>query len=115
MNLYVIFPEYLFYQPKRKYNGQPDHWWLRSPYYDGYAYLVYPDGYVSYNNHNVRNSYGQADYWWLRSPNLSGVGKAGIAFYVGSDGNIYGYWRVDYVSDSYGLSSYISIYSITPS
>ena len=62
-----------------------------------YAYYVRTGGsVVSTDDYIYSNSYG------TRSPNLSGVGKAGIAYYVGSDGNIYGYWRVDYVSDSYG-------------
>ena len=57
------------------------------------------------------SSYGQADYWWLRSPG----NFYHIAFFVNSSGdvdrtNYYGVWE-----DSYGLSSYISIYSITPS
>ena len=63
----IIFPEYLFYQPKRKYNGQPDYWWLRSPgsASTGDAYYVYSDGGVySYFDSYVGNSYGYS----LRAP-----------------------------------------------
>lgn len=98
MNLYVIFPEYLFYQPKRKYNGQADDWWLRSPYYDGYAFMVYPDGYVSYNNHNVRNSYGRIV---SHSPWLNEYDEMQLVEITGNVGD-YSLNRVTY---SYGKTS----------
>ena len=89
--------------------GQADYWWLRSPYpyHNNLSWLVSPDGSVYYYDYvnSVYNSYG------------SPFGDD-IAFMVFNDGYVYykdnqtDYWEVNY---SYDFSSYISIYSITPS
>ena len=51
---------YLFFQPKRKYNGQPDYWWLRSPSTDDneHACDVDSSGNVGNYGNGVWNSYG---------------------------------------------------------
>ena len=61
-----------------RYNGQPDHWWLRSPYtYGDRAYLVDPSGGVSYYYYGVNSSYGRRPAFVLPS-----------SLYVSDDGSV---------------------------
>ena len=62
-----------------RYNGQPDHWWLRSPnsYYDYVACLVFPSGDVSSGSSNVYSSYGRRPAFVLPS-----------SLYVSDDGSV---------------------------
>ena len=50
--------------------GQPDNWWLRSPWtdYDRGSCIIKPIGVIDDGSGGVTYSYGQAAYWWLRSP-----------------------------------------------
>ena len=63
MNRYKIeLVGYIFSFQLIVYNGQPDYWWLRSPYTDsiGGVHRVNSSGYVDYDNGSgMRSSYGR--------------------------------------------------------
>ena len=63
----IIFPEYLFFQPKQEYNDQADYWWLRSPNTWGdnvNAFLIISEG-VTYSI-GIYDSYGHNLIFALR-------------------------------------------------
>ena len=81
----IIFPEYLFFQPKQEYNDQPDYWWLRSPDTSGDygVWYVNRDGDVFgfYDGNNFDRSYGYS----LREPSSATAMRITCSRVVTSD------------------------------